>query len=59
MIYFNINVTVGSDCVEVFLNSIKLLLVIPDGLVKRNIILILAVLFPRLQMFISVNFKLS
>ena len=45
---------VGSDFVEEYLDSIKLLPIVPTGLVEEKRIRILVVLFPRLQMFISV-----
>ena len=53
----DINVKEGSDFVKGSL--IKPLPIIPIGLVKENRVWISVVLFPRLQMFISVNFLLS
>ena len=53
------NVTVGSDFIEDYLDSIKRFQIIPTGLMKEDIVWILDVSFLRLQMFISVNFFIS
>ena len=55
----SMNVTVGSDFIEDYLDSIKRFQIIPTGLMKEDIVWILDVSFLRLQMFISVNFFIS